>query len=303
MDKKVVVITGPTASGKTGLAIEVAKIFDTEIISADSRQIYKFLDIGTAKPDKKQLETVKHHFIDILNPDENYDVSLFEADARKIMDELFIRGKIPVVAGGSGLYIRSIVEGIFTGPSKDEEFRAEMDQIKSSQGEEALYRILRERDPVSAEKMLPSNWKRVIRALEVLHITGIPIWKHHAEQTTHDDIRYFQFALDLDRKILYDRIEKRVDTMIEQGLEKEVQKVLKMGYSSELNSLNTVGYKEMINYICNDYNLDRCIELIKRNTRRYAKRQLTWFRADKEINWLKHDSSNFINEIINLVKQ
>lgn len=303
MDKKVIVITGPTASGKTGLAIEVAQKLNTEIISADSRQIFKFLDIGTAKPDKQQLETVKHHCIDILYPNEDYDVSMFETDARKIMDEMFNNGKIPVVAGGSGLYIKAIVEGIFTGPTKDEEFRTEMDKLKASKGEEALFAILKEKDPVSAEKMLPSNWKRVVRALEVLHITGIPIWKHHEEQTTQDGIQYFQFALDLDRKILYDRIEKRVDTMIEQELEQEVKNLLKMGYSPELNSLNTVGYKEMINYICNDYNLDRCIELIKRNTRRYAKRQLTWFRADKEIKWLNHDNNNLVNEIISLVKQ
>lgn len=303
MDKKVIVISGPTASGKTGLAVEVAQKLNTEIISADSRQIFKFLNIGTAKPDKLQLETVKHHCIDILYPNEDYDVSLFESDARKIMDEMFNLGKIPVVAGGSGLYIKAIVEGIFTGPSKDEEFRTEMEQLKASRGEAALYALLKEKDPLSAEKMLPSNWKRVVRALEVLHITGIPIWKHHEEQSVQDDIQYFQFAIDLDRKILYDRIEKRVDAMIEQGLEEEVKKVLKMGYSPDLNSLNTVGYKEMINYICNDYNLDRCIELIKRNTRRYAKRQLTWFRADKEIKWFKHDSDNPLNEIISLVKQ
>lgn len=303
MDKKVIVVTGPTASGKTSLAIEVALKLNTEIISADSRQIFKLLDIGTAKPDKEQLKKVKHHCIDILYPNEEYDVSLFESDARKIMDELFTNGKIPVVVGGSGLYIKAVVDGIFSGPTKDEEFRAKMDQLKATHGEEALHAILQEKDPVSAGKMLPGNWKRVVRALEVLHITGVPIWKHHEEQTTQNDIQYFQFALDLDRKILYDRIEDRVDSMIELGLEEEVKKVLKMGYSTNLNSLNTVGYKEMINYICNDYNLDRCIELIKRNTRRYAKRQLTWFRANKDIKWLKHDSNNLQNEIISLVKQ
>jgi len=303
MAKKVIIITGPTASGKTTLAIEVAKRLNTEIISADSRQIFKFLDIGTAKPDTQQLASVKHHCIDILYPDEDYDVSLFESDARKIMDEMFLKGMIPVIAGGSGLYIKAIVKGIFFGPTKDEEFRLEMDKLRVSQGEEAIYAILKEKDPLSAEKMLPSNWKRVIRALEVLHSTGIPIWKHHEEQTTSEDIQYFQFALDIDRKILYDRIENRVDAMIASGLEQEVKKVLEMGYSKDLNSLNTVGYKEMINYICNEYNLVRGIELIKRNTRRYAKRQLTWFRADKEINWLKHDNNNLVNEIISLVKQ
>lgn len=303
MAKKVIIITGPTASGKTTLAIEVAKRLNTEIISADSRQIFKFLDIGTAKPDTQQLASVKHHCIDILYPDEDYDVSLFESDARKIMDEMFLKGMIPVIAGGSGLYIKAIVTGIFFGPTKDEEFRLEMDKLRVSQGEEAIYAILKEKDPLSAEKMLPSNWKRVIRALEVLHSTGIPIWKHHEEQTTSKDIQYFQFALDIDRKILYDRIENRVDAMIASGLEQEVKKVLEMGYSKDLNSLNTVGYKEMINYICNEYNLVRGIELIKRNSRRYAKRQLTWFRADKEINWLKHDNNNLVNEIISLVKQ
>lgn len=283
MEKEVIVITGPTASGKTQLAIEVAKLLDTEIISADSRQIYRYLDIGTAKPDHEQLSQVKHHFIDIKNPDEDYNVSIFEKEAGEVIASLHSRGKIPIVAGGSGLYIKALVDGIFDGPAKDEKLREELRKLKEEEGNERLYGILKEKDPVSAARMTPGHWKRVIRALEVLETTGEPIWKHHSDQVKDDDLIWHQFSIETDRAELYLTIESRVDQMIEKGLEKETRNILEMGYEPSLNSLNTVGYKEMISYICGSISLDRSIELIKQNTRRYAKRQLTWIRGDKRI--------------------
>jgi tRNA dimethylallyltransferase len=301
MEKKVIVIAGPTASGKTDLSIKVAQYYDTEIISADSRQFFKYLDIGTAKPSAVELAKVKHHFIDLLNLNDDYDVSKFEIDALKIINEVHRKGKIPVVVGGSGLYIKGLVDGIFQGPGKDDDFREEMKVFRERWGDTKLYDLLKEKDPISAEGMLPSNHKRVIRALEVLRITGEPIWKLHQNQKRNDDLEFFQFAIDWERELLYRNIEKRVDFMIEAGLEQELRKILEMGYSASLNSLNTVGYKEMNSYICNEISLDSCIKLIKRNTRRYAKRQLTWFRADKRINWMKKDINTNLKFILSVV--
>ncbi len=303
MEKKVIVITGPTASGKSDYAIEVAKFLDTEIISADSRQVYKYLDIGTAKPDKNQLQSLKHHLIDFLEPDEEFNASIFEIQATTIIEELHKEGKIPVVAGGTGLYIKSLVDGMFDGPSKNLEFRAQMHGILERDGVVKLLELLREKDPESASKMNPGNWKRIIRALEVFELTGMPIWAHHQQQEKNSDISFYLFALDMPREILYDRIEKRVDLMIASGLEIETKKVLEMGYSTTLNSLNTVGYKEMINYICNEISHDRCVELIKRNSRRYAKRQVTWWRADSRIKWLQAAALPSPAELVDLIHQ
>ena len=301
MEKEVIVITGPTASGKTALAIEVAAMLGSEIISADSRQIFRYLDIGTAKPDRSQLEKIPHHFIDIKFPDEEYNVSMFEKEACDVIARLHAEGRIPVVAGGSGLYIKALVDGLFEGPSKNEALREELRQLREKEGNEKLFAILQEKDPISSAKMTPGHWKRVIRALEVLETTGEPIWKHHLAQSRNEDIIFHQFWIEGDRAGLYTSIEKRVDQMLELGLEEETEKLLEMGYDPALNSLNTVGYKEMISYICGDISIDRCVELIKRNTRRYAKRQLTWIRGDKRIIPLKKGENLSPEFIINSV--
>lgn len=287
MEKRAIVITGPTGSGKTKLSILLGELIDGEIISADSRQIYRFLDIGTAKPDKSELSRIPHHFIDMLNPDQNYNVSRYEHDALEKLKILHEKGKIPIVAGGSGLYIKALVDGLFDEVDTDPDFRNEMLQLRRERGSEALYEKLKETDPVSAEKMLPQNWKRIIRALEVYHLSGRPIWEHHESHKSKRTIEFEQYCLDLDRAHLYELIEVRVDKMITSGLVGEVESILKMGYSEEMNSLNTVGYKEIISYLKNEISLERAIELIKRNTRRYAKRQLTWIRGDKRVNWIK----------------
>jgi len=283
----VIVIVGPTCSGKTNLSLKLAQLIPSEIISADSRQIYKYLDIGTAKPSKYQLEKVRHHLIDFLDPSENYDASLFEKDAEKANEEIFQKNKTPIVVGGSGLYIKALIDGIFETANKDEEYRLELHQKRKEFGNEFLYEELKKVDSESAVKMLPQNWKRVMRALEVLYTTGEPIWKHHQKQSTEKEKKYLfkQFGLNWERKILYENINKRVDEMIETGFVDEVKNILRKGYNKNLNSLNTVGYKEIIQYLEGELSLDSAIELIKRNTRHYAKRQLTWFRKDKRIHW------------------
>lgn len=301
MERKVIVIVGPTCSGKTKVGISLAKRLHSEIISADSRQIYRKLTIGTAKPTQDELRTIKHHFIDILEPDENYNVSRFETDSLKVIDELIKHGKIPIVVGGSGLYIKALTEGIFNSVDTDDDYREELKEIREKLGNEYLYEELKKVDPQSASGMLPQNWKRVMRALEVFHLTGEPIWKMQENYERKVDYNFIQFGLNWDRKILYANIEKRVDEMIANGLVEEVKKILSLGYSKNINSLNTVGYKEIISYLNNEITLDRAIELIKRNTRRYAKRQITWFRKTENINWINCDENSSSEQLASLI--
>ncbi len=297
MERRVIVIAGPTCSGKTTLAIEVAKELNTEIISADSRQIYKYLTIGTAKPTKDELKKVPHHLIDILNPDEDYSASKFENDSLGIIEKLHHNGKIPVVAGGTGLYIHAVLQGIFEGVDTDPEYRSYLNKLRDQYGDEYIYEMLVKTDPQSAEKMLPQNWKRVMRALEVYHLTKVPIWKHQEEYVRELDLEFYFYGLEWERDVLYKNIETRVDLMVEQGLLNELKSVLSKGYQPNVNALNTVGYKELIPYLNNEYSLQRAIELIKRNTRRFAKRQFTWFRRYADIQWMKVGCSDDITRI------
>jgi len=294
LERVVVVIVGPTCSGKTNLSLNLAQLIPSEIISADSRQFYKLLDIGTAKPSKEKLQKVPHHLIDFLDPSENYDVSKFENDANEIIDQIHKKNKTPIVVGGSGLYVKALIDGIFDSAEKDEKYRKELLQKRKDFGNEFLYEELKKVDLTSAERMLPQNWKRVMRALEVFHTTGEPIWKHHLKQSTQTEKKYLfrQYGLNWDRKILYENINYRVDWMIENGLIEEVKTILNLGYDKSLNSLNTVGYKEIIQYLDGINSLERSVELIKRNTRHYAKRQMTWFRKDKRINWFDVNDLN-----------
>ena len=298
-ERKVIVIIGPTCSGKTNLSLKIAQLIPSEIISADSRQIFKYLNIGTAKPSIDQLQQVPHHLIDFLDPAENYDVSMFEKDAERIIDQIHEKSRTPIVVGGSGLYIKALIDGIFDTADKDEEYRKELLQKRKEFGNEFLYEELKKVDSISAEKMLPQNWKRVIRALEVYQITGEPIWKHHQKQEIKKEKKYSfkQFGLIWNREILYENIDKRVDEMIEQGFIDEVKNILDMGFEKNLNSLNTVGYKEIIQHLEGEISIDRAIELIKRNTRHYAKRQLTWFRKDKRIQWFDISNISQLDQI------
>ena len=300
MERVVIVIVGPTCSGKTNLSLKFAQLIPSEIISADSRQIYKYLDIGTATPSKQQLEKIPHHLLDILDPSENYDASLFEKDAELLIEQIFQKNKTPIVVGGSGLYIKALIDGIFDTSAKDLDYRKELLQKRLEFGKEFLHEELKKVDPSSSKTIHPKNWKRVIRALEVLHTTGEPIWKHHQMQSTSKEKKYDfkQFGLNWDRKILYENIEKRVDWMIKKGLIYEVKNILEMGYNKNFNSLNTVGYKEIIQYLDGIISLERAIELIKRNTRHYAKRQLTWFKKDKRIHWFELENLSELDQVV-----
>ena len=300
MEKLAIVIVGPTCSGKTLLAINLALKLQTEVISADSRQIYKHLTIGTAKPDKQDLEKVKHHFIDQLNPAMDFNASIFESESLQIIKSLHRQNKVPIIAGGSGLYIKALVDGIFDTVDTDDEYRAELLKLKNEFGNEHLYDLLKEVDPKSADTMLPQNWKRVMRALEVHKSAGKPIWEVQSDHKRKVEINFLQFGLNWNREILYENIELRVDSMIEKGLVEEVKSIIS-NYNSSLNSLNTVGYKEIIEYLENKISLERAVELIKRNTRRYAKRQMTWFRKDDRINWFDINSSEDIAKVERLI--
>ncbi|MCX8105422.1 MAG: tRNA (adenosine(37)-N6)-dimethylallyltransferase MiaA [Ignavibacterium album] len=294
---KVIVIVGPTCSGKTRLSLLLAERLNGEIISADSRQVYKYLTIGTAKPTSEQLNSVKHFLVDELNPDEDFNSDKFASKAKGVIKDILSACKVPIVVGGSGLYIKALIDGISVAVNSDKSIREELLKLRKEFGNNFLYNELKKIDPVSAEKMLPQNWKRVIRAIEVFKISGKPIWQHHIESVNNPEFDFVQYGLLWDRKKLYENIETRVDEMISLGLLDEVKMILNKGYSKELNSLNTVGYKELIDFIENKITFEEAINLIKRNTKRYAKRQMTWFNADKRINWIEINSFDEIEEI------
>lgn len=296
MGARVIIVAGPTGSGKTYLSLLIAKKIPVEIISADSRQIYKYLDIGTAKPKKDIFEKFKHHLIDELDPNEVYNVSKFEKDALRILDDIIGRGNIPLVVGGSGLYLKGLVDGIFDSVDTDDKYRVQLFQLKEKYGNEYLYDLLKKHAPQSAEKMLPQNWKRVMRSLEVLHISGKAIEEHQRNFNREINFDFVQYGLNWQRDVLYKNIELRIDEMIKAGLLAEVENILLRGYNKNINSLNTVGYKEIISYINGEFSLERAVELMKRNTRRYAKRQMTWFNADKRIKWINVSSTDDLND-------
>jgi tRNA dimethylallyltransferase len=270
---------------------------NSEIISADSRQVYKYLNIGTAKPSEQELKIIKHHFINTLNPDEEFNVSKFEEKAVSIISKLLKHKKIPIVVGGSGLYIKALIDGIFNTVNIDQDYRNELKDKMNRFGKGYLYNELKNVDPISAELMLPQNWKRIMRALEVYHLTGSPIWRHQQEYKRELNIEFCQYGLNWERDILYNNINMRVEEMIYNGLIDETKNILSMGYSTELNSLNTVGYKEIISHLNKEITLEKAIELIKRNTRRFAKRQMTWFRKDKRIKWFSVFRDEEISEV------
>ncbi len=301
MERKALAIVGPTASGKTKLSLIVAEKINGEIISADSRQIYKYMDIGTAKPTHEERRKIKHYFIDELEPNQEFNAGIFGEKGREIIEDIFSRGKVPIIVGGSGLYVKSLIDGFFEGPGADWELREILYNKANELGKEALYEELKRIDPASAEKIHPNNLKRIIRALEVYYITGKPISQIQQEIKPEINFKTVQIGLNWDRKKLYKRIEERVDKMIKDGLIEEVKKLRELGFDKNLNSLQTVGYKEVFDYLDGLISYDRMIYLIKRNSRRYAKRQLTWFRQDKRIIWLDVDENTDFNKLADKV--
>lgn len=299
-NNKVIVIVGPTASGKTGLSIELAKRYNGEIVSADSMQIYKDMNIATAKPTIEEMCGIKHHLIDFLNPGETYSVGQYVLDAENAISDILSRNKTPIVCGGTGLYVDSLINGIiFTEDSSDDKIRNELYQIAETEGIDYLLNVLKEFDPDSYENLSQQrNLRRIIRAIEFYKVTGKTITQQNIEsQNTSSKFDYLIIGLNADdRQFLYDRINRRVDLMIESGLIEETKSVLQMNLSD--TSIKAIGYKELIPYINNQSTLDDCIEKLKMETRRYAKRQLTWFRRNKMINWIYIDRYSSLNDIV-----
>lgn len=294
MKKRVLLIVGPTAIGKTTVSLELAKRIDCEIISADSRQVYKYMDVGTAKPSKEERATVPHHFIDIKFPDEYYSAGQFGSEARKCADAIIARGKQPVVVGGSGLYIRGLVDGFFEPKISNGQVKANLKKQAQENGISSLYQRLKLVDLQTAEKLHPADSQRIMRALEVFEITGQPFSQFLKIEPRSATFEPCFIGLAMERADLYDRIDRRVDAMIANGLLEEVEELRNRGYGPHLNALRTVGYKQAFMYLENKLSYSEMADLIKQKTRNYAKRQLTWFRKEKRIHWI--DVNDFKKE-------
>lgn len=280
-----VILTGPTAVGKTELSIQLAKELNGEIISADSMQVYKKMNIGTAKITPKEMGGIKHYLVDELDPREEFHVVRFQEMAKKALQEIYAKGKIPIIVGGTGFYIQGLLYDIdFSKEDGDMEYRKMLVKKAEKEGKEALHKMLMEVDPVSAQEIHYNNGKRVIRALEFYKVNGYPISEHNKKERQKESPYHFAyFVLTHDRNVLYDRINRRVDLMIEQGLIEEVKKLKEEGYEKTMVSMQGIGYKEVFDYLEGSISLEETIETIKKDTRHFAKRQLTWFRRERDV--------------------
>lgn len=300
MKQPLLVLTGPTAVGKTKLSIALARAVGGEIISADSMQVYRHMDIGSAKIKKEEMRGIPHHLIDVLEPTEDFHIVLFQKMAKEAMAEIYSRGHIPILTGGTGFYIQAVTRDIdFTEAEQEDGYRKELETLALSQGSEVLHRMLQTVDPKSAEEIHPNNVKRVIRALEFYHQNGAPISSHNEtqkQQTSPYNLAYF--VLNAPRQLLYERIEARVDEMLSEGLVKEVQKLQGMGCSRGMISMQGLGYKEILSYLEGECSLEEAVRILKRDTRHFAKRQLTWFRREPEVIWLDKEKFEFNDEKI-----
>lgn len=292
MKPTVYVIGGPTASGKSNLAVELAKRINGEIISADSMQIYKDMNIGTAKITPEEMQGINHYLIDFVSPDERYSVSSFKKDAEKAIEAILAKGKVPIIVGGTGLYIDSLILGIeFQDEKIDTEYRESLNKIAEEQGLQKLYNMAQAIDPVAMKKISENDKKRIIRVLEIYHKTGKTKTEQELESRKSEiKYNYKVFAITMDRQVLYEKIEKRVDKMIEQGLIDEVQGILNK-YQKFPTAMQGLGYKEVVEYLENKTTKEEMVEKVKKETRHYAKRQLTWFRKNKNIIWLNGENS------------
>ncbi|WP_405376520.1 tRNA (adenosine(37)-N6)-dimethylallyltransferase MiaA [Pseudobutyrivibrio sp.] len=307
--KNLVILTGPTAVGKTALSINLAKAINGEIISADSMQVYKKMDIGTAKVTPEEMDGVKHYLIDAIEPTEDFHVVRFQKMVLEAMDEIYSKGKIPIICGGTGFYIQAILYDIqFTEQEIDESYRKSLEDYANEFGNEALHSRLNEVDPESASTIPAANRKRVIRAIEYFHQTGEKFSVHNErEKQRTSPYNFAYFVLNDDRGLLYNRIDKRVDIMMKAGLLDEVKMLLTMGCKPGMTSMDGIGYKEIISYLDGNISLEDAVELIKKNSRNYAKRQLTWFRREKEVTWLDKtvlkDDRQLLDYILSQLKE
>ena len=305
MNKPLVILTGPTAVGKTSLSIEVAKLIKGEIISADCMQVYKRMDIGSAKITYDEMGGVVHHLIDIMEPTESFDVVLFKNLAEKAIDEIINRGHIPIICGGTGFYIQALLYDIdFTANASSEDLRAEFENFADENGNEALWNRLKELDEEAAVQIPINNRRKVMRALEYITLTGKSFSEHNRIQRQKDSVyNHAYFVITDDRSKLYERINKRVDIMFENGLLNEVKGLMEEQISLESQAMKGIGYQETAQFLCNNISFEEAVELIKQNSRHYAKRQLTWFRRERDVIWLdksKLKNKDAILSVINI---
>lgn len=301
-DKKpLIILTGPTAVGKSALSIKLAKAIDGEIISADSMQVYRHMDIGSAKITRKQMEGIPHHLIDILEPYEEFNVAMFKALAKEAIQAIYGNGKIPILTGGTGFYIQSVLYDIdFTRVEEDCQLREQLEQFARKKGDEALFERLRAIDPISCETIHPHNVKRVIRAIEFYEKTGgMRISEHNErERQKPSPYRFLYFVLHDDRTVLYEKINKRVEQMLADGLVEEVAYLKDMGCDKSLVSMQGLGYKEILEYLDGACSLEDAVYRIKRDTRHFAKRQLTWFRRERDVTWISRQDFHTDEQIL-----
>lgn len=301
--KPLIILTGPTAVGKTALSIGLAKAVDGEIISADSMQVYRKMNIGTAKIEPEEMQGVRHHLIDILDPAEEFNVVLFKKYALRAMEDIYSRGKIPIIVGGTGFYIQALLYDIdFEENDNDMSYREKLQNLADTHGKIFLHDMLAEVDPESAEKIHENNVKRVIRALEFYKKTGMKISEHNETESQKKSPYNFEyFVLNDDRQKLYDRIDRRIDIMLEAGLLDEVKLLVSEGYSRELVSMQGLGYKEIIDYIQGRCTLDEAVYTLKRDTRHFAKRQITWFKREKHVTSVDKSEYDSESEILSFM--
>lgn len=290
--KNVIVIVGPTAVGKTKLSIELAHCFHAEIISGDSMQVYKGLDIGTGKVTKQEKNGIPHFMLDIKQPDESFSAAEYQTLVQKYIEEINDREKVPILVGGSGLYIQSVLYDYnFSNRKRDIQITKKLEKRLEEEGNQALYEELKQLDQEQAEKIHPNNYRRVIRALEVYETTGLTMTEIHKKQKNSPRYNHIIIGLEMDRKTLYNQINKRVDQMVAEGLIEEVAYLYEEGYEN-CQSMNAIGYKEIIPYVKGEVDLDTAVETLKRNSRRYAKRQYTWFKNQMDVEWFDITPSN-----------
>ena len=300
MKQPLIILTGPTASGKTALSVELAKRIGGEIISADSMQVYRYMDVGSAKVTVEEMDGVPHHLIDVLDPQDSFNVVTFQEMAKEAMKKIYANGHIPIVAGGTGFYIQALLYDIdFTDNDGDMEYRHHLEELAKEQGAEVLHSMLKEVDPPSAEAIHANNVKRVIRALEFYKKTGQRISDHNEEERQKESpYNFAYYVLNMDRATLYDRIDFRVDKMIEAGLEEEVKQLKAMGCTRDMVSMQGLGYKEILDYLNGELSLEEAVYILKRDTRHFAKRQLTWFKREKDVTWVTQENFGFDREKI-----
>lgn len=298
-----IVITGPTAVGKTALALALAEEIGGEIVAADSLQVYRYLDIGTAKPSFEDRQRIPHHLIDVVDPDEPFTAKDYERLALQAIKDINSRGKLPIVVGGTGLYIRALLKGIFPGPGEDPALRSALYQEAQELGSEGLHRHLQTVDPEAASKIHPHDLFRIVRALEVYVLTGRPLSEHQRGYRRPQLQPLAYMGLRRKKEELYRLIEERIHRMMEKGLLQEVEGLLRMGYPKQLKPMQSIGYRHLIGYLEGIYSLDQAIALFKRDSRRYAKRQMTWFAKEEGIEWVKVEGSNWVEALVLTIKK